>query len=276
MRVDSRHAPRLASEQGLIGTVGVELRRLFRPPYAEVLTVGLNVLMVSFGWFLLPLSWRSWLFDNLHGALAFAIVMETWMLSDVTSTNLFGHDEQGALAALERPGGVKRFMVVKIIALSLLIGIPCAILALVLGLHTRNPTVTYYLLPMFLALPMGLISVTSWLGIVFPYRLHSLKWRWERRRDWKMLLRWTLLVLVPYVGLSPSVTALLVPGKIVGHLGQGQHHGGPPPPSGAGWMALVVVAECALLFSIGPAVAQRLANRRRQRLLDYFHNPDAG
>lgn len=267
MRTDSR--------TGLAGEVGAELRRLTRPPRHELLTLGVNAAMVTAGWFLLPAPLTSWLFDNLHGAVAFATVLLTWALCDVSSTNLIGHDERGAREALET-GRWRRFLTVKVVALSLVIGVPCMLLALVLGLAGHHPWVTVAVLPTFLAIPFGVIAVASWLGIGFPFRVRSLARRWARRRDVVGTLRWAALVGLPYLGLSGIVAGILYLAKLLADLVTGYDHTGPPPTDTLVAMSAGVVVESLLLFLVGVAGAVLLARLRRTHLRAFLDDPEAG
>ena len=63
-------------------------------------------------------------FGTVPGSVAFALALETWLLSDVTSTNLLGHDPDAAL----RTGSVRRLLQVEATAVALVIGVPCAVI----------------------------------------------------------------------------------------------------------------------------------------------------
>ena len=71
-----------------------------RPLPVETQTLLCNALLAAICWYLLPEAWRSWLFSEFKGPAGFALVMVGWMVADVTSTNLMGHDEEHALRAL--------------------------------------------------------------------------------------------------------------------------------------------------------------------------------
>jgi hypothetical protein len=253
-----------------------ELARLFRRPRLELGIIGLNALTVCAGWVLLPIGLRNWFFSNLHGPLAFVFVLETWMICDVTSTNMFAHDAPAALAALARAGGVRRLVRVKIAALAVVIGPPCLLVALVVGAASGRLATTALVAPVILALPFGAPAVASWLGVVLPYRARSLRWRWRNRRPWARTLRWALLTLVPYWFISAVVTALVLPaiwlGSALTH-SRGTH---PPPMSAVAVMVPVACLASVAVFLLAPVVSDRLAQALRGRLVSYFQNPDAG
>jgi hypothetical protein len=67
-----------------------------------------------------------------------------------------------------------------------------------------------------LFLPLGVLSVAAWVGLWVPYRPQKLLWRWQHRSDWRAaLLRWGLLVLLPYLVVPLIAILLLVPSLII-------------------------------------------------------------
>lgn len=262
---------------GFVGEVRAELARLFRAPQMELRIVGLNALMVCVGWFVLPAGLKDWLFDNLHGGpIAFVLVLETWMIGDVTSTNLLAHDPPAALDALGRDG-IRRLVRVKVAALAALIGPVGAAAALIIGfVHDRTP-MALMLTPLFLALPFAAIAVASWLGVLVPYRPRSLRWRWERRRSLPATIRWAFLVLVPYTLASAIVTALVFPPKLLADALT--HHTHRTPHPAAATLALLALVGGALsiaVFVYASRVADRLARVRRVALIRHLEDPEAG
>jgi len=73
--------------------VRAEFRRAARPPYEVPLVVLCNGLLVVVFWF----SRFSWTMFSLHGALAFPVVLGSWMYSDVPATNVLGSDSRRVL-----------------------------------------------------------------------------------------------------------------------------------------------------------------------------------
>lgn len=262
-------------QQPFLRAVGDEFVRLFRRPWLEVGIIAFNTVMVMLGWWLLPLTWRNWLFDNLHGPMAFAIVLETWMLSDVTSTNLLGHDEVGAAEAVEN-GTVTRLLQVKIITLGLVIAVIAVGAAVVIQLLNRGDTKGLRLLPLLIGMPIGLVAVCSLVGVVFPYRQRSIVWRWRHRERWMMQLRWAVLLLVPYMLVGVLATGFLYPAKKFADAITGWNHQGRPPSSTVTLMAWIVMAQAIVAVLIVPRLASWVASMRRTQLLSRFADPDAG
>ena len=83
------------------------------------MVLGNGVLMTAL-WTLLPSSLVTGVFQ-FHGPLAFALVLATWMYSDVPATNLWGADATRAIAALPDPPALARLWTAKNIVLWLMI-----------------------------------------------------------------------------------------------------------------------------------------------------------
>lgn len=255
--------------------VRAEVTRLFRAPRMELRIVALNALMVCVGWFVLPGALKDWLFDNLHGPVAFALVLETWMIGDVTSTNLFAHDRTAALDALH-DGSVRRLMRVKTAALGTVIGPVGAAAAVVIGVEHGRTQAALVAAPLFLALPFAAIAVASCLGVVAPYRPRPLRWRWERRRSGVTTLRWAFLVLVPYTLVSAVVTALVFPPKLLADiLTHHAHRLAHPPAATLALLALVGGLLSIAVFTYATVGADRLARLRRTALIRHLQDPEA-
>ena len=72
------------------------------------------------------------------------------------------------------------------------------------------PSLTVYTVVAIGVLPFGILAVSAWVGILFPYHPMPLRYRWEHRRPHKrMLVRWGILVVTPYV-LVPVLGSLML------------------------------------------------------------------
>ena len=69
------------------------------------MVVAVNGVLVTAAWLWLPLPLQDLVF-TLHGALAFPVVLATWMLADVPATNVLGSDADRVLATLDDPAGL--------------------------------------------------------------------------------------------------------------------------------------------------------------------------
>jgi hypothetical protein len=265
----------LAAPESLGHAVAVELRRAFRPPADIPLILAANAALMCVGWFFLPDSIRDWFFSS-HGKLAFPIVLESWMLSDVPATNVLGGDAPGAQAALRDGRSFQRFLYAKSLALWVLVAPVCALLAILIGAGQHHHTATLAICAVILAMPFGVLGISAWVGILFPYHPRSLRWRWAQRRDQRRsLLRWIILVITPY-----NVVPLIV-GLVVGPSILLTRHGARTAENvltsrGFSVGALICCAMSALAFVVGHAVGGRLAERRHGKLVAYLANPDHG
>src|SRR5215468_4162000 len=97
-----------------------EFQRARRPPYETLSVVVGNGLLMTVLWVWLPASVVSSVF-RFHGALAFALVLASWMYSDVPATNLLGGDAARSMAALGDPAMLRRMWYAKNLVLWLLV-----------------------------------------------------------------------------------------------------------------------------------------------------------
>ena len=115
--------------------VAAEMGQAFSPPYQVPIVVAVNGLLMAGAWFLLP---RGWLF-TLQSALAFPVVLSSWMYADVPATNVLAPDRIRVLAALGDRTMISRLLLAKTAVLWVFVAPLCAVLALVVGLehHAR-------------------------------------------------------------------------------------------------------------------------------------------
>lgn len=186
----------------LCQAVRTEFVRALRPPFESLVTVAVNGALMSSSWFLLPAELKDEVF-TLHGTLAFALVLAAWMYSDVPATNLLGPDSRRVTATIDDPVALRRLLSAKSIFLWLVVTPVCLVVALVTGIFTHDPLATLYTVIWIGVVPFGVLSITAWVGILYPYHPMPLRYRWEHRRPrWRMLGRWITLVVAPY-GLVP-------------------------------------------------------------------------
>jgi hypothetical protein len=266
-----RPAPQQASGACLSGPgwgpqVRSELARWLLAPRAELSILVGNAALVCAGWFLLPLAWRGALFGTVPGSVAFALALETWLLSDVTSTNLLGHDPDAAARAV-RAGSIRRLLQVKATAVALVIGVPCAVIA-VLSALAAGTTGGVAIAVLILTLPFGVTALASILGVLWPYRGRSLTWRWTHRRPWAATARWVALTTGPFLLIAPVTTVLIVPGFILARAAAGAPRTGSAPPTTVLILAAAFGSLLSLtVFAVAPRVADRIARSSPSRLL---------
>ena len=248
-----------------------ELRRMFRSPWEDLTAIGINAVLVVLLWFLLPQAAKDWLFA-LQGPVAFALVLESWMLADVPATNMVGKDIEAMVPALDDPPLLRRLLQAKSIVLAFVVGIPCAIVSLVIGLYDGSPSRGIFMALMLLALPFGTATIAAWLGMVFPYRPLPLRWRWEHLRPWRETVRWLSLLVVPYLWVPLISCVLLVPAILVG-LAVGRSADGRMNAAATVAATAVAIALSAAAFPLGLRVSGRLAASRRDRIRSRLVDP---
>ena len=187
----------------------VQIGLTLEPPFETLITVGVNAVLMSSAWFLLPASLKDDLF-TLHGTLAFALVLASWMYSDVPATNVLGPDAHRISIAIEDSVMFRRLLVAKNIVLWMVVTPVCSVVALVVGLTQHDLLATLYTIVWIGVVPFGFLGISAWVGILFPYHPMPLRYRWEHQRPRKrMLVRWLALGLTPY-GLVPALALLLM------------------------------------------------------------------
>ena len=248
----------------------------FQAPYEIPVSVAVNGALMSSAWFFLPTEWRDKLF-TLHGTLAFALVLATWMYSDVPSTNVLGPDAGRVVTALDDPVMVRRLLYAKNVVLWLLITPLCAVVALVNGLINHSLLSTLYTVVAIGVLPFGFLAISAWIGILFPYHPMPLRYRWEHRRPRKrMLVRWVTLAVTPYV-LVPLLAALmLVPSLLV--WGFTAPHGlSEKLPDHDLGLGVAVACVIALACSLGGhRLGGVMVQKRRAKLVEFLSDPVRG
>jgi hypothetical protein len=273
---DNRVVPSDLSLSDFSAAIGAEYRRIFSERRDDLIAVSFNAVLVTICWFLLPDSIRNWIF-TLHGALAFPYVLEMWMLGDTPATNVAGRDSVRALSQLPDPAALRLWLRAKHLVLASFIGPTAAIVAVVIGLVQHRYEAAAAVALTLLFLPLGVLSVAAWVGLWMPYHPRKLLWRWEHRTDWRAaVLRWGVLVLLPFMVVPAIAIMLLIPSLIIWIIA---HQGHPPhemDPVGL-WIGTVVsVAVSLIVFVWAPLVATKIARRRYAELHGYLSNPEHG
>lgn len=248
----------------------------FQPPFETLITVAVNGAVMSSAWFFLPTGLKDALF-TLHGSLAFALVLASWMYSDVPATNVLGPDAQRVTAAIDDPVMFRRLLYGKSLVLWGLVTPVCSIVALIMGLLNHDLLSTLYTLIWIGVVPFGFLAISSWVGILVPYHPMPLRYRWEHRRPyWRKLGRWGVLVVAPY-GVVPFLAVLLMAPSLL-LWGFTSAHGLtrklPDHDLGLG-VALACVVAVACSWG-GPRLGYWMALRRRTKLLAFLADPTRG
>jgi hypothetical protein len=262
--------------QTLRTAVRAELARAFRPPYETPVVVLVNGALMSSAWFVLPQQWKDRLF-TLHGSLAFALVLATWMYSDVPATNILGPDRRRVLAAIDDPVMLRRLMSAKNIVLWILITPLCSIVALITGLLAHDLVATFLTIVWIGIVPFGALGLSGWVGIRYPYHPMPLRFRWEHRRPWwRMIGRWLTLAVTPYL-VVPLLSALLF-APTLALWGLLSEHGLSQkiPDRDLWWGVAVACIVSAVCWVGGHRGGTWFIKRRRAELVDFLGDPSRG
>jgi len=257
----------------LPGAVRAEVRRALHPPYDLPLGIAGNGLLLTACWTLLPTRAVDALF-RFQGPFAFAMVLALWIYSDVPATNPLGADAGHSIAALDDPAALRRLLYAKNLALWLLATPVCVLVAVAIGLAERKPVTALVTAAWVTLVPLGALGAAAWVGIRWPYHPLPLRDRWAGRRQWRpMLLRWTVLILAPFLVVPFLTTVLTVPSLL---LWWSEGRGGriTDRQFAAGLLLTAVLA--AVAWPAGHRAGARLARRRRERLTAYLADPTQG
>ncbi|GAB1646709.1 hypothetical protein [Krasilnikovia sp. MM14-A1259] len=272
----ARTAPAASLPVNLGRAVRAELRRALHPPYETPSVVIGNGLLMTACWTLLPAGLVDALF-RFHGPLAFAMILASWMYSDVPATNLLGGDAARSVTALADPVMLRRLWFAKNIVLWLLVTPLCVATAAAIGVHEHDSVGAALTALWIMIVPAGALGFAAWLGIRFPYHPLPLRDRWSQRRRWRpMLVRWMVLVLAPY-GLVPLLTfAVTLPSLLVWWaIARGEQDGRLNHLQFA--LGLMVAAgPAAGAWLLGHRYGSRRAHRRRAWLTEFLGDPRRG
>jgi hypothetical protein len=273
MTTSAPEVPLVSSK--LWALVRIELRRAFRPPYEAPIVVAVNGALMAGGWLLLPARWHDALF-RLHGPFAFPMVLAAWMYADVPATNVLGADARRSREVLDDPAGLRRMLTARAVMLWLLVSPLCVLVALGIGFYEQQWTSTALSIVEILIVPLGALGVAAWVGVRFPYHPIPLGDRWRRRRPLRhMLLRWSVLILIPY-GLVPALNvAISLPSFAIWAVTE---HGLSRPVSDARFAlgTLAAATMSILVFVLAREVSVRIAHKHRDELSAYLADSSQG
>jgi hypothetical protein len=273
--------------------VSSEMGQAFSSPYQIPITVVANAVLMAFFWFLVP---RSLVFE-ITSPLAFPIILSSWMYSDVPATNVLAPDRVRSLAALDDPKMLNRLLSAKLVVLWIFVAPFCSLLAILSGIKHHNLLIAATAILAICVVPIGCLPIAGLVGIRWPYHPLELKYRWENRKPFRrMIVRWTILILLPY-GLVPFLSVLMtVPAIVIlvrakqdnsyvvnfvndifGQLGIKVPLGTEPMTQGTFVLCVVVTCGVALLlWAVGRWSQLRLIARRKTQLHEWLSDPTMG
>ncbi len=250
-----------------------EYRRLFRPPFEmPAIMVGNGILLVL-AWFLLPQRIEDWLFSR-HGPLAFPIFLGAWMIADTPATNILAWDTTRSLELLSSPERHLRWLLARSVAIGSVVAVPCVSVAAIVGFRSYPAGPVLWTCLVLLVLPICVLPMSSWLGILLPYHRRPLLWRWEKRKVVRRQLRWATLALAPFVMVPMIGTIVLTPSVAAGTAFA--ESGERLSTLEFAVSALIACGMSGLIGLVGVVVALHLLKRRAARLADYLRDHELG
>jgi hypothetical protein len=182
-------------QRSLWPAVGAEIRWAFTPPRTWLMGVVANVIFAA-GWLLVqPLTpgrhHHDW-------AVLVGTYFSSWVLADVTTTNLLGADHYRVLKALSDGVPCWRILLIKNLALLAIVGLPTMVAAMALTLWFQTPA------SLAKTIPTVAVPIVSWLGVgnlvsvLHPVSVEPLLRRWRQRGDHRRTSGWALALTLPY------------------------------------------------------------------------------
>lgn len=190
-----RRAAKDFEKPGLVAPVLAEIRWAFTAPRTWLMGVVANVIFAA-AWLLVqPLTVGR---HHTDWVILVGTYFSSWVLADVTTTNLLGADHYRVLAALS--GGVPfwRILLIKNLALLAIVGLPTLLAAMVLTLWLETPG------RLGITIPTVAVPIVSWLGVgnlisvLHPVSVEPLIRRWRQRGDRRRTGSWLAVLTLPY------------------------------------------------------------------------------
>lgn len=181
-------------EKDLLPAVLAEIRWAFTPPRTWLMGVLANVIAAA-AWLLVqPLT----LGHHHDWVILVGTYFSSWVLADVTTTNLLGADHYRILRGLADGVPFGRILLVKNLALLTIVGLPTLAAAMALTLWLETPA------RLAITVPTVAVPILSWLGVgnlisvLHPVSVEPLIRRWRQRADLRRTRSWLLALALPY------------------------------------------------------------------------------
>lgn len=193
-RPDAARRAAKSFERSVLPAVWAEIRWAFTPPRTWLMGVVTNAVF-AVGWLVVqPLTTgrhHDW-------AVLVGIYFSSWVLADVTTTNLLGLDHYRVRQALANGVPFWRILLIKNLALLTIVGVPTLATAMVLTLWLQTPG------RLAVTIPTVAVPIVSWLGVgnlisvLHPVGVEPLLRRWRQRHDRQRTAGWLLALTLPY------------------------------------------------------------------------------
>ncbi|OBJ55658.1 hypothetical protein A9W95_14850 [Mycobacterium sp. 1423905.2] len=204
-------APRPASavraasgfNQKLWPAVRSEIRWAFTPPRTWMSGVVTN-LFLAIGWLAVqPLAshghqTRHYHHHHLDWVVLVSAYFSSFVLADVTTTNVLGGDHYRVAKGLSDGTPLWRMLLIKNLALLALVGLPTLLVAMALTLQLESPQ------RLGVTIPNVAVPILSWLGVgnvvsvLHPVAAEPLVRRWRQRHEVRRIGAWIAALVLPY------------------------------------------------------------------------------
>jgi hypothetical protein len=182
-------------QRDLWPAVAAEIRWAFTPPRTWLIGVLVNFVLAAVWLLVQPLTpgrhHHDW-------AVLVGTYFSSWVLADVTTTNLLGADHYRVLKALSDGVPFWRMVLIKNLALLVIVGLPTLVAAMALTLSLETPA------RLGVTIPTVAVPIVSWLGVgnlfsvLHPVSAEPLIRRWRQRRNRRRTGGWVLALTLPY------------------------------------------------------------------------------
>lgn len=182
-------------QRGLWTAVGAEIRWAFTPPRTWLMGVLANVVFAATWLLVQPLTTGR---HHSDWVILVGTYFSSWVLADVTTTNLLGADHYRVRQALSDGVPFWRIMLIKNLALLAIVGLPTLTAAVALTLWLETPS------RLGVTIPTVAVPIVSWLGVgnvisvLHPVSVEPLIRRWRQRGDRLRTGGWVLALALPY------------------------------------------------------------------------------
>jgi hypothetical protein len=181
--------------QRLWPAVRAEIRWAFTPPRTW-LTGALVNLVIASAWLLVqPLNPGPLHYD---WVVLTSTYFSSFILADVTTTNLLGADHYRVRQGLADGVPLWRILLIKDLALLVIVGLPTLAMSMVFTLALETPA------RVGITIPTVAVPIVSWLGVgnlvstLHPVCAEPLIRRWRQRRNYRRTAGWLVAVTLPY------------------------------------------------------------------------------
>ncbi len=182
-------------QRGLWPAVGAEIRWAFTPPRTWLTGVLANIVFAVTWLLVQPLTTGR---HHSDWVILIGTYFSSWVLADVTTTDLLGADHYRVRQALCDGVPFWRVLLIKNLALLAIVGLPTLAAAMALTLWLETPA------RLGVTVPTVAVPIVSWLGVgnlisvLHPVSVEPLIRRWRQRGDRRRTVGWVSALTLPY------------------------------------------------------------------------------